>query len=117
MKGQPLEALERKTRCRSRWRFAFRLLAAVASDSDLWFAIISSCLVALLYRHAIGAAFVYDDVAQIQHNAALLSWRSAAQYARTAVPFNPNATLIWLLWVLCWRLWGFCLTSGVGQDR
>ena len=93
----------------------FRPLAAVASDSDLWFAIISACWVALLYRHVIGAAFVYDDVAQIQHNPALLSWHSVSQYARAAVPFNSEfrglggsfyRPLFWFSLALDRRLWG-----------
>ena len=66
------------------------VLVAFASDPDLWFAIISACWVALLYRHVIGAAFVYDDVTQIQKNPALSSWRSVAEYARSAVPFNSE---------------------------
>jgi tetratricopeptide (TPR) repeat protein len=90
-------------------------LAAFTSDSDLWFAIISACWVALLYRHVIGAAFVYDDVAQIQHNPALLSWHSAAQYARAAVPFNNEfrgvggsfyRPLFWFSLALDRSLWG-----------
>ena len=97
-----------------------RPLAGVASDSDLWFAIISACWVALLYRHVIGAAFVYDDVAQIQHNAALLSWHSAAQYARAAVPFNSEfrgfggsfyRPLFWFSLALDRRLWGLNATG------
>jgi tetratricopeptide (TPR) repeat protein len=66
------------------------VLVAFASKPDLWFAIISACWVALLYRHVIGAAFVYDDVTQIQKNPALSSWRFAAAYARSAVPFNTE---------------------------
>jgi hypothetical protein len=66
------------------------VLAVFASNPDLWFAIISACWVVLLYRHVIGAPFVYDDVAQIQNNPALTSWRSAAEYARSAVPFNSE---------------------------
>ena len=42
----------------------------------------------LLYRHVIGAGFVYDDVAQIQKNTALTSWHSLLGYLRSAVPFN-----------------------------
>lgn len=42
----------------------------------------------LLYRHVIGAGFVYDDVAQIPKNAALTSWHSVIGYFRSAVPFN-----------------------------
>jgi protein O-mannosyl-transferase len=110
-----LEALEIKTSRRSRWRFLLRPLTAVASGSDLWFAIISACWVALLYRHVIGAAFVYDDVPQIQHNAALLSWHSAGQYARAAVPFNSEfrgfggsfyRPLFWFSLALDRSLWG-----------
>ena len=66
------------------------VLALFVSNPDLWFAIISACWVVLLYRHVIGAPFVYDDVAQIQNNIALSSWRSAAVYARSAVPFNSE---------------------------
>ena len=66
------------------------VLALFVSNADLWFAIISACWVVLLYRHVIGAPFVYDDVAQIQNNIALSSWRSAAVYARSAVPFNSE---------------------------
>ena len=97
-----------------------RPLAAFTSDSDLWFAIISACWVALLYRHAIGAAFVYDDIAQIQHNPALLSWHSAAQYARAAVPFNNEfrgfggsfyRPLFWFSLALDRRLWGLNATG------
>ncbi len=66
------------------------VLALFVSNPDLWFAIISACWVVLLYRHVIGAPFVYDDVAQIQNNITLSSWRSAAVYARSAVPFNSE---------------------------
>jgi len=92
-----------------------RPLAAFTSNSEMWFAIISACWVALLYRHVIGAAFVYDDVAQIQHNPALLSWHSAAQYARAAVPFNSEfrglggsfyRPLFWFSLALDRSLWG-----------
>jgi tetratricopeptide (TPR) repeat protein len=97
-----------------------RPVAAFSSDSDLWFAIISACWVALLYRHVIGAAFVYDDVAQIQHNPALLSWHSATQYARAAVPFNSEfrgfggsfyRPLFWFSLVLDRSLWGLNATG------
>jgi tetratricopeptide (TPR) repeat protein len=89
--------------------------AAFTSDSDLWFAIISACWVALLYRQVIGAAFVYDDVAQIQRNPALLSWHSVAQYARSAVPFNSEfrgfggsfyRPLFWFSLAMDRSLWG-----------
>ena len=66
------------------------VLSVFASSPDLWFAIISACWVVLLYRHVIGAAFVYDDVTQIQNNPALSSWHSAAEYARSSVPFNSE---------------------------
>ena len=98
----------------------FRPLGAFTSDSDLWFAIISACWVALLYRHVFGAAFVYDDIAQIQHNPALLSWHSAAQYARAAVPFNNEfrgfggsfyRPLFWFSLALDRRLWGLNATG------
>jgi len=97
-----------------------RPLAAFTSNSEMWFAIISACWVALLYRHVIGAAFVYDDVAQIQHNPALLSWHSAAQYARAAVPFNNEfrgfggsfyRPLFWFSLALDYRLWGLNATG------
>jgi tetratricopeptide (TPR) repeat protein len=95
-------------------------VAAFTSDSDLWFAIISACWVALLYRHVIGAAFVYDDVAQIQNNPALSSWHSAAQYARAAVPFNTEfrgfggsfyRPLFWFSLALDRSLWGLNTTA------
>lgn len=95
-------------------------MAAFTSDSDLWFAIISACWVALLYRHVIGAAFVYDDVAQIQNNPALSSWHSAAQYARAAVPFNTEfrgfggsfyRPLFWFSLALDRSLWGLNATA------
>jgi tetratricopeptide (TPR) repeat protein len=95
-------------------------VTAFSSDPDLWFAIISACWVALLYRHAIGAAFVYDDVAQIQNNPVLSSWRSAAEYARSAVPFNAEfrgfggsfyRPLFWFSLFLDRRLWGLNATG------
>jgi hypothetical protein len=79
-----------KTKYRIGWGFFSRQRAAFASHPDLWFAIISACWVALLYRHVIGAGFVYDDVTQIQNNPALASWHSAADYVRSAVPFNSE---------------------------
>jgi protein O-mannosyl-transferase len=94
--------------------------AAFASHPDLWFAIVSACWVALLYRHVIGAAFVYDDVAQIQNNPALSSWHSAADYARAAVPFNTEfrgfggsfyRPLFWFSLALDRRLWGLNATG------
>jgi tetratricopeptide (TPR) repeat protein len=94
--------------------------AAFASHPELWFAIISACWVALLYRHVIGAAFVYDDVVQIQNNPALSSWHSAADYARAAVPFNTEfrglggsfyRPLFWFSLALDRRLWGLNATG------
>src|ERR1700722_12255817 len=65
-------------------------LEAIAHHPGLWFAIISACWVALLYRHVIGNGFVYDDVGQIQKSPALASWHSVREYARSAVPFNSE---------------------------
>jgi tetratricopeptide (TPR) repeat protein len=114
-----LEALAAKTRCRCR-QFCFCPRAAFASHPDLWFAIISACWVALLYRHVIGAAFVYDDVAQIQNNPALSSWHSVMEYARSAVPFNSDfrgfggffyRPLFWFSLALDRALWGLNATG------
>jgi protein O-mannosyl-transferase len=94
--------------------------AAFTSHPDLWFASISACWVALLYRHVIGAAFVYDDVAQIQNNSALSSWHSVVNYARAAVPFNTEfrgfggsfyRPLFWFSLALDHRLWGLNATG------
>lgn len=104
-----------KTGYRSRLGFVSRSRVAFAAHPDLWFAIISACWVAFLYRHVIGAGFVYDDVAQIQNNIALASWHSAAVYARSAVPFNSEfrgfggsfyRPLFWLSLALDRELWG-----------
>jgi protein O-mannosyl-transferase len=95
-------------------------LAAFASHPDLWFAIISACWVVLLYRHVIGAAFVYDDVPQIQNNPALSSWHSVAGYFRSAVPFNSDfrgfggffyRPLFWLSLAMDRMLWGLNATG------
>jgi protein O-mannosyl-transferase len=91
-----------------------------ASHLDLWFAIISACWVVLLYRHVIGAAFVYDDVPQIQNNPALSSWHSVAGYFRSAVPFNRDfrgfggffyRPLFWLSLAMDRMLWGLNATG------
>ena len=63
-------------------------LEIFTSHPDLWFAVASACWVMLLYRHVLGAAFVYDDVPQIQKNAALTSWHSVLGYFRSEVPFS-----------------------------
>ena len=114
-----MEALAAKTRCRCR-QFCFCRRAAYASHPDLWFAIISACWVALLYRHVIGAAFVYDDVAQIQNNPALSSWHSVTEYARSAVPFNSDfrgfggffyRPLFWFSLAMDRTLWGLNSTG------
>lgn len=60
--------------------------AAFASHPDLWFAIISACWVALLYRHVIGAAFVYDDVVQIQ---TILLYRPGIRLRTMLAPLSP----------------------------
>jgi tetratricopeptide (TPR) repeat protein len=109
-----------KTRGRSRWGSFVRPLTMFASNPDLWFAIISASWVVLLYRHVIGASFVYDDVAQIQHNPALSSWHSATVYARSAVPFNGEfrgfggsfyRPLFWFSLALDRALWGLNATG------
>jgi protein O-mannosyl-transferase len=95
-------------------------LEAFAHHSGLWFAIVSACWVALLYRHVIGAGFVYDDVAQIQDNPALTSWHSVREYARHAVPFNNEfrgiggsfyRPLFWFSLSLDRALWGLNATG------
>src|ERR1700752_2402162 len=95
-------------------------LELFAPYPDLWFAIISACWVALLYRHVISAGFVYDDVAQIQNNHALTLWRSVAEYARSAVPFNTEfrgiggsfyRPLFWFSLALDRVLWGLNATG------
>jgi tetratricopeptide (TPR) repeat protein len=95
-------------------------LEAFAHYPDLWFAIISACWVALLYRHVIGDGFVYDDVAQIQNNPALTSWHSVWGYARNAVPFNSEfrgiggsfyRPLFWFSLALDRVLWGLNATG------
>ena len=96
------------------------VLTVFASNPELWFAIISACWVVLLYRHVIGGPFVYDDVAQIQNNPALSSWRSAAEYARSAVPFNSEfrgfggsfyRPVFWFSLALDRTLWGLNATG------
>jgi protein O-mannosyl-transferase len=95
-------------------------LEAFARHPDLWFAIVSACWVALLYRHVISAGFVYDDVAQIQNNPALASWHSVREYARSAVPFNSEfrgiggsfyRPLFWFSLALDRLLWGLNATG------
>jgi tetratricopeptide (TPR) repeat protein len=109
---------------RSRLRDSLRLLtkaaAWFAAHPDLWFAILSACWVGLLYRHVIGAAFVYDDVPQISKNAALSSWHSVVGYFRSAVPFNREfrgfggsfyRPLFWTSLALDRALWGLDATG------
>ncbi len=95
-------------------------LEVFPSHSDLWFAIVSACWVALLYRHVIGAGFVYDDVAQIQNNHALASWHAVREYTRSAVPFNTEfrsiggsfyRPLFWFSLALDRALWGLNATG------
>jgi len=89
--------------------------ALFAAHPDLWFALVSACWVGLLYRHVIGASFVYDDVPQILNNPALSSWHSVAGYFRSAVPFNSDfrgfggffyRPLFWLSLAIGRMLWG-----------
>ena len=91
-----------------------------AAYPDLWFAIFSACWVGLLYRHVIGAGFVYDDVPQISKNAALSSWHSVVGYFRSAVPFNSDfrgfggsfyRPLFWASLALDRALWGLDATG------
>jgi len=91
-----------------------------AAHPDLWFAILSACWVGLLYRHVIGAGFVYDDVPQISKNAALSSWHSVVGYFQSAVPFNSDfrgfggsfyRPLFWASLALDRALWGLDATG------
>ncbi len=93
---------------------AGRRLKAIVCPT-LGFAIVSALWVLLLYRHAIGAPFVYDDIPQIQQNPALLSWHGTLGYFRSHVPFNAEfrrvagsfyRPLFWLSLALDRRLWG-----------
>jgi tetratricopeptide (TPR) repeat protein len=76
--------------------------------------------VGLLYRHVMGAGFVYDDVAQIQSNSALATWHSTAEYFRSAVPFSADfrgfggffyRPLFWFSLALDRLLWGLNATG------
>ncbi len=76
---------------------------------------ISAVWVLVLYRHAIGAPFVYDDIPQIQQNPALLTWHGTLGYFRSHVPFNTEfrgvagsfyRPLFWLSLACDRRLWG-----------
>jgi protein O-mannosyl-transferase len=79
------------------------------------FVILSGCWVFLLYWQVIHGPFLYDDVTQIQQNHALLSWRAAAEYFRSSVPFNSEyrgfagsfyRPLFWLSLTLDRKFWG-----------
>jgi protein O-mannosyl-transferase len=87
MSMQTLLSSTRLSSVRSRMKSGLKLFTR---HPELWFAIVSACWVAFLYRHVISAGFVYDDVTQIQNNPALASWHSAKEYARHAVPFNSE---------------------------
>jgi protein O-mannosyl-transferase len=53
------------------------------------FAILSACLMLLIYRNILWAPFVYDDQDQIQTNSLLLSWRSLiTHYFGATQPFS-----------------------------
>jgi len=56
----------------------------------LIFAVISISWILFLYRGVIHAPFVYDDIDQIQKNAALLQLRTTLRYFHSAVPFTDN---------------------------
>src|SRR5215472_10762612 len=89
------------------------------------FAILSFLWVAVLYRHALSAGFVYDDVDQIQHNLTLRSWPAIMQYFGSADHFSRSfrgaggtfyRPLFWTTLVIDWHLWklnpaGFHLTN------
>lgn len=91
----------------------------------LCFAILSVLWVAVLYRNALSAGFVYDDIDQIQHNVALRSWPAILQYFGSADHFSGSfrgaggtfyRPLFWTTLVIDWHLWklhpaGFHLTN------
>jgi protein O-mannosyl-transferase len=85
------------------------------SHQSLTFAIISVVWVLFLYRGAIHAPFVYDDIDQIQKNASLQHLATTWQYFHSAVPFTDNfrgfggsfyRPLFWLSLALDQKLWG-----------
>lgn len=66
-----------------------RLRAFYTSRPLLSFAIVSACLLTLLYFNVLSAPFVYDDQDQIQNNPFLLSWRSVVvHYLGATHSFN-----------------------------
>ncbi len=96
-------------------------MAQPASPFSRWvlrpgfFAIVSACWVLLLYRHALGAPFLYDDVLQIPQNPQLTSWHGIAGYFLHAVPFSKDylniggafyRPLFWMSLALDRLLWG-----------
>jgi len=80
------------------------------------FLVLSALWVLALYRHAISAPFLYDDVPQIEQNKALTSWQGLGSYFAQAVPFSTDylnvggafyRPLFWASLALDRFLWGF----------
>jgi Tfp pilus assembly protein PilF len=79
------------------------------------FAVISAVWVLFLYRGAIHAPFVYDDIDQVQQNASIRRLGTTLQYFRSAVPFTNNfrgfggtfyRPLFWLSLAMDQKMWG-----------
>ncbi len=85
------------------------------SHAGLCFAGVSLGWVLLLYRHVLGAPFVYDDISQIRDNSLLASWSSTLEYFRSSISFSNQyrgaggsfyRPLFWLSLALDRHLWG-----------
>jgi protein O-mannosyl-transferase len=92
-----------------------RLRAWSTARQTLIFAVISIFWILFLYRGAIHAPFVYDDIDQIQKNAALLQLRTTFQYFHSAVLFTDNLRgfggsfyrpFFWLSLAVDQKIWG-----------
>jgi tetratricopeptide (TPR) repeat protein len=94
---------------------ASRALAWSTSHASLIFVVVSAFWVLFLYRGAVHAPFVYDDIDQIPKNASILQLRTTLRYFHSAVPFTDNfrgfggsfyRPLFWLSLALDQKAWG-----------
>jgi tetratricopeptide (TPR) repeat protein len=95
------------------WREELR--SWFAAHPTALFALVSALWVLLLYRHALAAPFVYDDISHVQQNTALLSWRGVFGYWAHAVTFTSSfrgsggssyRPLYWLSLAVDRAIWG-----------
>jgi protein O-mannosyl-transferase len=100
---------------RTHHSLASRVRGWSTAHETLVFAVISAFWVLFLYRGAIDAPFVYDDINQVQQNASILRLRTTLQYFHSAVPFTENfrgfggsfyRPLFWLSLAVDQKVWG-----------